>query len=185
MKDRWLSAAVVCVCACFLLPLVVTTSSTAADVKLGQISLTELSNKSTRIKAAIEDLQKVRQESTPKMAALTTEINKIEEDLKKGKDTLKPEEQKKLEADLNAKVEALKNEQQSVRVKLSFKQKSLQNVVRTQIAEILGKLAKEEGLTAVLLKDSFAYTGPDVVDVTEKVTKAFDAMPPLEKGPEQ
>jgi len=185
MRHRCLTAAVVGVCACFLLPLLATTSSLAGELKLGQVNLTDLYNKSTRIKAAVEEMQKVRQESTPKIAALSTEIKKLEEDLEKGKDTLKPEEKKKLEEDLNLKTEALKNEQQSIRIKLTFKQRSLQNVLRTQIAQILEKLAKEKGLAAVLVKDSIAYAGPEVADVTEQVTKEFDAMPPLEKGPEQ
>jgi outer membrane protein len=107
-------------------------------------------------------------------------MTKIEEQLKDEKSPLKKEDREKLEGELKGKVQALENEQQSLQAKLTFKQRSIQNIFGTQIKSAVEKVAKEEGLTAVLTQQALIYAG-DVPDLTEKVTKELDAMPALEK----
>jgi Skp family chaperone for outer membrane proteins len=157
--------------------------SLAADFKVGQISLPTLYKNSVRVKAAMEELKVMQMEAAPRMDALGEEIKKLEAELKKGKDALGEEQWKKLQADFKAKVEELQNERQNLRVKANFKQKSIQNVIKSQLEEAVAKIAKEEGLNVVFMKEALVYS-EGLTDLTEKVTKALDAMPPLEKGPD-
>jgi outer membrane protein len=165
----------------FISALLLSGPSMAADFKFAQISLPTLYNHSARVKAAMEDLKAMQLEAVPRINALKGELQKLQGELKKGKGALGEEQWKKLRADFKAKVEALQSEQQNLRVKAKFRQKSLQNVIKPQLEEAVAKIAKEEGINVVFMKEALVYS-QGLTDLTEKVTKALDAMPALEKG---
>lgn len=165
-----------------VLGMMLLTSNAFAEMKIAKVNLSAVSENSTRIKAAMEDMKKVQLESAPKLTVLSNEIKKLEDQLQAGEATLPKEEKDKLENEIQTKRQEMQQEQQSIRVKLAFKQKSLGNVVRTQLNEILEKIAKEEKYNAILSSDVVLYSD-GVPDLTEKVTKALDAMPALEITP--
>lgn len=152
----------------------------AEDLKIAKVSYQDIFKNSVRVKAELESLKKLTEEGSPKIASLSAEVKAIDEQLKKGKD-LKPDEKKKLETDRQSKVQDLQSEQQSIRVKIAFKQRSFQNILTKQIEDILAKIAKEQNLQAIFVQESLAYSSSSVGDLTAKVTKELDAMPAIEK----
>lgn len=152
----------------------------AEDFKIAKVSYQDIFKNSVRVKAELESLKKLREEGSPKIASLSAEVKAIDEQLKKEK-SLKPEEKQKLEADRQNKMQDLQAEQQSIRVKIAFKQRSFQNILTKQIEEVLAKIAKEQNLQAVFVQESLAYASDGVVDLTAKVTKELDAMPAIER----
>jgi outer membrane protein len=160
--------------------------SAAADVKFGKISYEVIQKKSAKIAAGINEIQKMQQETQVKMNSLATDMNRLDERLAKEKDSLSPQDKEKLGNELNEKRQELESEQQAMRVKLAFKQKSLTNTISPLIHEIIGKLAKEEGLIVVFRSDSIVYADSSVVDISDKVVKALDEAPvEVEPQPEQ
>ncbi|MBI5251877.1 MAG: OmpH family outer membrane protein [Desulfomonile tiedjei] len=156
----------------------------AADLKIAKINLAAVTENSTRVKNAMEEIKKIQMESAPKLTVLSGDIKKIEEELKAGEASLSKENKEKLENEINTKKQEIQQEQQSVRVKVAFKQKSVSNVIRTQLKETLEKLAKDGGYSVIMNSDVILYSD-GVPDVTEQVTKALDAMPAMENVPKQ
>lgn len=155
--------------------------SWAQSAKFAQINLTDVSSKSTKVKAAVEQLLKMQTAASPKMESLTTEAKKLEADLEKGKDTLKPAEKEKIENDLTQKYQEMQSEQQAVRSKLAVQQQAIQTAIMNQIQQIIEKTAKDEGYSAVFLKETMIYSS-GMPDLTDNVIKALDAAPALDLG---
>jgi outer membrane protein len=156
-------------------------SGWAQSGKFAQINLTDVSSKSTKVKNAVEQLLKMQTAGSPKMESLTTEAKKLEADLEKGKDTLKQAEKEKLENDLTQKYQEMQSEQQSVRSKLAVQQQAIQTAIMNQIQQIIDKIAKDEGYSAVFLKETMIYSS-GMPDLTEMVIKALDSAPALDLG---
>jgi outer membrane protein len=154
----------------------------AQNLKIAVVDLNKVYKESVRVKNLSDEINQIRSEASPKIAALTGDLKKIDDQLSKGKDSLKPEEKDKLENDRKNKLEELQNEQQSITVKISFKQKSLQNVFRSQLNQVIEKVAKDEGLNLVLLREAVLFS-QGTTDVSDKIAKALDAMPALEQEP--
>lgn len=185
MKARNLVRGLAPAVASLLMVFLISGLSAAADVKFGKISYDVIQKKSAKINAGISDIQKMQQDAQAKMNSLAMDMNALEERLSKDKDSLSPQDKEKLANELNEKKQELDTEQQALRVKLAFKQKSLTNTISPLINEIIGKIAKEEGLAVVFKSDSIVYAD-GIVDISEKVVKALDEAPiPGEPQPEQ
>ena len=183
MKVANAVAASLLVALCIVVSPLFSTNSCAGELKLAQISVQAIHQHSARLKAAIQDINTMRRDSKAKIGALSSDIKRLQDEIRNKKSTATPEEQKKLKKDLEIKTEELQKAQQDLSVKTSFKQKSIQNVLRSQIPIVLKNVAEKEGLSAILWKESLAYA-PGIPDVSDKVAAALDAMPALEKGPE-
>jgi outer membrane protein len=166
---------------CLLLLIGIAGLSFAAEVKLGKMSLADVRKNSAKVKASLENLQNTQTEALAKINSLKQESEKLQEKLKSQKDSLKKEEREKLETELKDKKQELQEEQQTAKVKTTLLQKSIQNAVKGQINQAIEKIAKEEGVSAVFLSEMLLYSN-GIVDLTDKVTKAIDSMPPLESG---
>ncbi len=151
----------------------------AAEGKLAKLNLEALYANSDRIKTALEDIKKTQAEAEVKIASLKADVDKIEEKLRTEDDKLKKEDKDKLAKEMEEKNQSIEQEQQTARAKVIFKQRSVQNVIGTQIRSILEKIAKADGLTAILASHAVLYSG-EIVDLTERVTKELDAMPATE-----
>ncbi len=169
---------------CIILPLIVAIPAYSADLKLAKVSLENVFNNSARVKAATEEIKKLQMEANTKLNLIKTQINQFEEKLKDEKSPLKKEERDKIESELQRKIEEMTNEQQTLQAKLTFKERSVQNVFRTQIRSAVEKIGKEEGLTAVFSEQAMMFSA-NLPDLTDKVLKEFDAMPALEKQQQQ
>ena len=154
----------------------------SAELKIAKVNLQAVTETSTRVKNAMEEMKKIQMESVPKLTVIGNEIKKLEERLKAGETSLSKEDKEKLENELNAKKQEIQQEQQSAKVKLAFKQKSFSNVMRTQLNEVIDKLAKEGGYSIIMNSDTLLYSN-GIPDLTEQITKTLDAMPAVENVP--
>lgn len=151
--------------------------------KTATISIEKVYNDSLRLKAAVEEVNKIRTETAGKIAAISAAAKMIQSRLEKEKDKLKPEEKKKLEEDLDAQRREYESEQQNLGVKIGFRQKSVQNVLKSQLPEAVNKIANQKGITMVFWDTALAYS-KGVTDISAEVAKELDKMPAPEKGPE-
>ena len=111
----------------------------AADLKIGTVDLRRVYTSSATVKNATDQLRKMSADAKAQVAKIQGEIRDIEAKLKKG--SLNEEEKKTLKGSLGMKNEELKTEQQTARVKLAFKQKSLQNSFKLKMEQIIQKVA--------------------------------------------
>ncbi len=167
---------------CLIVPLIIAMPTYSADLKFAKVSLENVFNNSARVKAATEEIKKMQLESNTKLSNIRTQINQMEEKLKDEKSPR--EERERIQSELQRKIEEMTNEQQTLQAKLTFKERSVQNVFRTQIRAAVEKIAKEEGLTAVFSEQAMIFSG-NLPDLADKVTKEFDAMPATEKQQQQ
>lgn len=166
---------------CLFLLIGIAGLSFAAEVKFGKMSLVDVRKNSAKVKASLENLQKMQTEALAKINSLKQDTEQLQLKLNSQKDSLKKEEREKIETELQDKKQELQAEQQAAKIKTTFLQKSIQNAVKSQINQAIEKIAKEEGVSAVFLSEMLLYSN-GIVDLTDKVTKAIDAMPPLETG---
>jgi outer membrane protein len=160
----------------FLLSLLFCGFSAGAEGKLAQLNLQKVYNQSAKVKAIVEEVKRMQTDAVAKMNSLSAEIGKVEQQLKEGQEKIGKEDKEKIEAELKKKNEDLRSEQESAKIKITFKQKSGQNVVNSQIQDAVAKIANEEGYAVVLTSETIVYS-KDVPDLTDKVAKALDAMP--------
>jgi len=143
---------------------------------MAQISLQGVFKQSAKVKAIVEEIKKMQNDAGAKMNTLMADISKAEQQLKEGEGKLGKEEKEKAETELTKKKQELRSQQETEKIKISFKQKSAQNVVNSQIKEALDKVAQEGGYSVVLQSDAIVYS-KDIPDLTDKVAKAVDALP--------
>jgi Skp family chaperone for outer membrane proteins len=153
--------------------------SFAAEVKFGKVNLGEVRKNSAKVKAAVGEVQKTLAEASAKINNLKQETEQLQEKLKSQADSPNKEERQKLETELQDKKQQLQEEMQTVKIKATFQQQSVQNAIKVQMSQAIEKIAKEEGLSAVFLSELLLYS-EGITDLTEKVTKAVDSMPPLD-----
>jgi Skp family chaperone for outer membrane proteins len=152
------------------------------EAKFGVLNLADVSKHSNRVKAIEQEARQMQLEAEQKMKPLKDEMTEIQRRLTEEKDKLKPEEKQKLEADLKAKFEAFQSEQDALRTKIGFRQKSVQNAIFSQLKDVVKKVATAEGLTIVFYSQAFALA-EGVPDISEKVAKELDALPAPESKP--
>lgn len=149
------------------------------DSRFAQVSLAHVYKSSAKVQAAINEMSKMQAEANPKINALSNETKKIQESLVKGKDKLTPEETEKLEKELGDKMETLKGEQQTLRNVVAARRKTLQDAIKSEIDNIIEKIAKQDGIVAIFMKESLVYS-KSLPDITDRVTKALDSLPALD-----
>jgi outer membrane protein len=160
----------------FLVSLSLCALSNAAELKMAKINLQQVFKQSAKVRAIVEEIKKMQNDAGAKMNALVEDISKAEQKLKEGKDKLGKEDREKVEAELKKKRQELRSQQETEKIKISFKQKSAQNVVNSQLKEALEKIAQEGGYSVVLQNDAIVYS-KDIPDLTDKVAKGVDALP--------
>jgi outer membrane protein len=148
-------------------------TSQAADLKFGVVNVGNVFKKSVKIKIASEEIQKIQSEGMTKIGILGDEVKKLEEKMKSGGDKMPKEEQEKIQNEIKEKNQDMESQKQETRVRLQFKQKSIQSVINTKLNEAVEKTAKEEGMAAVFRTESVMYS-EGLVDLTDKVAKALD-----------
>jgi outer membrane protein len=142
--------------------------------KMADVSMTEISNKSQKVKSALDELRKFQSEPTPKMTSLSLEIRKIQESLEKDKANLKEADKDKLENDIRTKYQELQQEQQVFRAKVMEQQKTVNDSMMSEINQSVAKVAEQEGIGVVFLKESIIYS-KNMADITDKVISHLDA----------
>ena len=150
------------------------TMSLAQGTKMADVSMTDISNKSQKVKSALEELRKFQSEPTPKMTSLSLDIRKVQESLEKDKANLKEADKDKLEDEIRTKYQELQQEQQLFRTKVMEQQKVVNDSMMSQINQSVAKVAEKEGISVVFLKESIIYS-KDMPDITDKVISHLDS----------
>jgi outer membrane protein len=148
--------------------------SQAQGLKMADVSMTDISNKSQKIKLALDELRKFQSEPTAKMKALETEIRQLQENLEKGKASLKEEDKTKIEDQIRAKFQDYQLEQQNFKAQVLEQQKKINDTMMAEINNAVSKVAQQGGFSVVFLKESIIYS-KDVPDITDKVISYLDA----------
>ncbi len=176
--DTW-AKGLLATAVCLMLLCVFSVPSRAADFKVGKINLADVYRGSKKLKDAAQELKQMQLDAEAKMGPLKEGVAKIHEQLKAGGKTLKKEEKDKLETALKEKVQEIENQQQTLRAKLTFKQKSIQNVLVGQIRDVIKKIGEKEGLSAIFSSETLLYSA-GVPDLTAQAIKELETMPALE-----
>ncbi|MGC8603339.1 MAG: OmpH family outer membrane protein [Desulfomonilaceae bacterium] len=174
MRDKNVLRLILTVCLCILMTGMLSAQSHAQVLKIADVSMTDISNKSERIKSALEALKKSQSQPTQKMTTLSSEIRQLQESLEKGKSNLKEQEKTKIEDQMRSKYQELQQEQQEFRSKLVEQQKTINDSIMAQINQAVAKVAEKEGISLVFLKESIIYS-KDIPDITDKVMVYLDA----------
>jgi outer membrane protein len=161
---------------CSALMVLLCSAVLAAEYKPAQMSFQAVVRNSAKVKAWVEEIKRMQTETIAKVNTLTSELGKLEQQLAKAAD--KAEEKEKLDAEIKKKREELRSEQESAKVKVSFRQQSMQNVIKSQVYDMVEKIAKEDGYTMVISSEAIYYS-KDIPDITDRVTRAVDALPSL------
>jgi outer membrane protein len=148
--------------------------SQAQGLKMADVSMTDISNKSQKIKLALDELRKFQSEPTANMKTLETEIRQLQENLEKGKASLKEEDKTKIEDQIRAKFQAYQLEQQNFKALVLEQQKKINDTMMAEINDAVSKVAQQGGFSVVFLKESIIYS-KDVPDITDKVISYLDA----------
>jgi len=182
MREKNVVRLIFTVCFCILMTGILAAQSHAQGLKIADVSMTDISNKSQKIKLALDELRNFQSQPTQKMTALSTEIRQLQENLEKGKASLKDEEKTKVEDQMRSKYQELQAEQQDFRSKLLEQQKTVNDSMMAQINQAVAKVAEKEGMSVVFLKESIIYS-KDIPDLTDKVINYLDAsaQPPAKK----
>jgi Skp family chaperone for outer membrane proteins len=159
---------------CCVLTAAVCSGAFASDFKPAQMSFQNVIKNSTKVKAWVEEIKRIQTEGVAKSNTLASEVGKLEQQLAKAQENA--EEKEKIAAEIQKKREELRSEQETSRVKVSFKQQSMQSVIRSQVQEVVDKIAKDNGYTMVVSIEAIYYA-KDVPDITDRVTQALDALP--------
>ena len=179
MKRKNLPRVFAVTAVCLLLSSSLASFALSQEVKLGRVNLPDVVKHSARVKAVQAELKQMQLDAEAKIKPLKQELVGIQGRLKNEQSKLKPEEKAKLEAELKTKEEAIGSEQDALRAKLAFRQKSLQNTVFTQLKDAISNVAKREGLGVVFQSEALAYAEA-IPDISEKVAKELDSMPATE-----
>lgn len=182
MREKNVAKLVLMTCVCILLTGILSIQSHAQGLKIADVSMTDISNKSQKIKSALDEFRKSQSQPTQKMTALTAELRKLQENLEKGKSTLKEEEKNKIEDQMRSKYQELQQEQQDFRSKLMEQQKNINDSMMAKINQAVAKVAEKDGISVVFLKESIIYS-KDIPDLTDKVISYLDtsAQTPAKK----
>ncbi len=182
MREKNVAKLVLTTCVCILLTGILSIQSHAQGLKIADVSMTDISNKSQKIKSALDEFRKSQSQPTQKMTALTAELRKLQENLEKGKSTLKEEEKNKIEDQMRSKYQELQQEQQDFRSKLMEQQKNINDSMMAKINQAVAKVAEKDGISVVFLKESIIYS-KDIPDLTDKVISYLDtsAQTPAKK----
>ena len=133
MREKNVVRLIFTVCFCILMTGILAAQSHAQGLKIADVSMTDISNKSQKVKLALDELKIFNHNRLRKMTALSTENGQLQESLEKGKASLKDEEKTKVEDQMRSKYQELQAEQQDFRSKLLEQQKTVNDSMMAQI----------------------------------------------------
>lgn len=143
----------------------------ATEAKIGVVNLKEVYTKSASIQGLKEDIEKFKANAKNAINKLQMDLQSLLQKLNSGK--VQGDEKTKLENEIKAKKQELVNEQDSTKIKLSFKNKSLLNSARIQVQQATKLVAEKRSLEGVIAEAAVVYHG-SLPDITMDVIKELD-----------
>lgn len=150
-------------------------SAVAADAKIGVIDTQKILHESKAAKKAREILMKDLEAKRSKYKAEEDQARKIEEELKRGGESLGPAERKEKAEKLEKEIKELGRLKSDLEEELRKKDAELGRKLIKEIYDIVQELRKREKFT-VILEKRYVVAADDAIDITDKIIKLYDAV---------
>ncbi len=146
----------------------------AAAQKIGVVNIPKVLNLSKAGKAAQEKMNEKVKAYQPALVEQEEQLKKLEEDFKKQAPLLSDDAKK--EKYIHAQEQFVKYQQarEQVEKELGQLKSEAERKMGPPVVEIIKKLAKEEGFTAILEGSAVIYAD-EAIDITDRVIELFDA----------
>jgi len=161
---------------CSLLFCVHPAPSNAEAVKIGVLNMKRLQQNSAKFQKIREELKGKFNDFQKKLDAERDQISKIEEELQKQSMMLSLDAKEGKEMELGKKTRHYKYMYEEVTQEMKNAEYEATKKVGKEIEKIVEKIAKTEGYTLILEEGTMGMIYYDnAIDITDRVTKAYDA----------
>lgn len=139
----------------------------AAEYKLAFVNAIQVVEQSPQYEAAQKELDKEFSKRNEEVVSKQQQLKKLQEKLERDGALMSESELKRLEKDIFSRQRKLKNAQEEFREDFALRRNELLNKLRTQVAEVVEEVAKDEKIDLVL-SDGVVYFSKRV-DISDKV----------------
>lgn len=159
------------------------TSAAIAPAKLGWMNLDAALLNTDEGKALYTDIQRFVEEKQREMDTMRKESDRLKSQLEVQGAKLSDEARMKLEEDIDAKDTSIQRFQQDTQKEIENRQIRLRNTIGRKMQPVIEKLAKEKGLSAILLfnQQRDAWVAQEL-NLTEEIVKAYNQAHPYGAG---
>ncbi len=147
----------------------------AQQFKIGFIDLQKVLNESESGKKAKSDLESFIKSQQSRIDEKGKEIEAMKAEFSKKSSILSEDAKRKKEEELQKELRDYKRMVADAQEEAKKKETELTKEIFKEIDVLIGKLAKEEGYSAIMEKTILLYTG-DAFDITEKVITKYNEM---------
>ena len=141
----------------------------AAEYKLAFVNAIQVVEQSPQYEAAQKELDKEFSQRNEEVVSKQQQLKKLQEKLERDGALMSESELKRLEKDIFSRQRRLKNAQEEFREDFALRRNELLNKLRTQVAEVVEEVAKDEKIDLVL-SDGVVYFSKRV-DISDKVVE--------------
>ncbi len=152
------------------------------QIKVAVINLQRAVFESAEIKKANEDMQATFKPRQDKINQLQTELQTIADQLQKGGDKMPPQQQQDLQYNGQKKQRELKNMQDDLQADVEAYRNEILQKSSQKMTEVVKKLAEEKGLDMVVEGSTTLYFKP-ALDITNDAIAAYDKAYPVKAAP--
>jgi outer membrane protein len=156
------------------------TPAVVGPAKIGWMNLDKAFMTCDEGKAIVADIQRYMKDKQDELDRLQSESQRLKSQLDVQGSKLTDEAQAELQAQVESKETAVQRFQQDIQKELDSKKLKMQQYLAKRMQPIIEKMAKEKGISAVLVYDPRrdAWVDPSM-DVTDDIVKAYNqAYPP-------
>ena len=150
-----------------LLALMLLSGQAAAEVKVGFLNVTKVTEESPQYQSARKSLQRDLDRREKELRSKANKLKKLEDKLQRDGAVMSDSERKKLERDILSRQRKLKNARDEARDELALRQSEERNKLMRKVAEVVKAIGKEKGFD-LILTDGVAYAS-ERVDISGQV----------------
>jgi len=150
-----------------LLGLLLLSGQAMAELKIGFLNVTKVTEESPQYKRARSSLQKDLDRREKELRSLVSQIKRLKDQQRKDGPGMKASEAMKLDRDIKARERKLQNARDEARDELALRQSEERNKLMRKVAEVVKAIGKK-GKYDLILTDGVAYAS-DRVDISDEV----------------
>lgn len=147
----------------------------AAETKIGYVDLRKCVATSSTGRTALEALKAKKDGMQGKLDKNETEVGRLKEELEKQRTLLSPEALREKEKTYQRKVRDYKDMYGDFTEVMRREEEKVTADIIKDLAEIIKQVGKDKGYTLIVEKSVILWAA-DSVDLTEEVTKLYDAQ---------
>lgn len=154
-----------------------------APVKVAVIDVERILIESERGKAALQDLDALRQQKQEEGQARQEEITELRNRLSEGQLSLSQEKLAELQKELEDEMIALRRFQDDANRELSKKRDEILGQIEQSVFPVINQIGEEGGYTLIFNKyNSGLVYAADAVDITQQVIERYNQTAPAPAG---